>query len=84
MRTKFYTPHILLQEFVNCIMIVHVEADLHNLGGTNRAGTWQLLKFMTQAAKTLVKSCGHRSRVKMKHFRKNSCLPSLKCPAIRR
>jgi AraC-like DNA-binding protein len=30
MRTKFYTPHILLQEFVNCIMIVHVEADLKN------------------------------------------------------
>ncbi len=27
MRTKFYTPHILLQEFVNCIMIVHVEVD---------------------------------------------------------
>ncbi len=27
MRTKFYTPHILLQEFVNCIMIVHVEVE---------------------------------------------------------
>jgi len=27
MLTKFYTPHILLQEFVNCIMLVHVEAD---------------------------------------------------------
>jgi hypothetical protein len=26
---KFYTPHILLQEFVNCIMVVHVEADPH-------------------------------------------------------
>ena len=24
---KFYTPHMMLQEFVNCIMIVHVEAD---------------------------------------------------------
>lgn len=24
---KFYTPHILLQEFINCIMVVHVEAD---------------------------------------------------------
>jgi AraC-like DNA-binding protein len=28
---KFYTPHILLQEFINCIMIVHVEADKHSL-----------------------------------------------------
>ncbi|MEI9913206.1 MAG: hypothetical protein WDO71_28330 [Bacteroidota bacterium] len=27
MQTKFYTPHILLQEFVNCIMVVHAEAD---------------------------------------------------------
>lgn len=27
MKVKFYTPHILLQEFINCIMIVHVEAD---------------------------------------------------------
>lgn len=26
MQMKFYTPHILLQEFINCIMIVHVEA----------------------------------------------------------
>jgi AraC-like DNA-binding protein len=30
MLTKFYTPHILLQEFVNCIMIVHVEVDPQN------------------------------------------------------
>ncbi len=30
MQTKFYTPHILLQEFVNCIMIVHVEVDPHS------------------------------------------------------
>ncbi|MET0637362.1 MAG: helix-turn-helix domain-containing protein [Chitinophagaceae bacterium] len=27
MQTKFYTPHILLQEFINCIMIVHVTVD---------------------------------------------------------
>lgn len=27
MLTKFYTPHILLQEFVNCIMLVHVEVE---------------------------------------------------------
>jgi AraC-like DNA-binding protein len=27
MQIKFYTPHILLQEFINCIMIVHVEVD---------------------------------------------------------
>ncbi|NDK54971.1 helix-turn-helix domain-containing protein [Pontibacter fetidus] len=25
MQTKFYTPHILLQEFVNCIMVIHAE-----------------------------------------------------------
>lgn len=25
MQTKFYTPHILLQEFINCIMVVHAE-----------------------------------------------------------
>lgn len=27
MLAKFYTPHILLQEFINCIMIVHVELE---------------------------------------------------------
>jgi AraC-like DNA-binding protein len=27
MQTKFYTPHIMLREFINCIMIVHVEVD---------------------------------------------------------
>jgi AraC-like DNA-binding protein len=27
MQMKFYTPHMLLQEFINCIMIVHVEAN---------------------------------------------------------
>jgi AraC-like DNA-binding protein len=27
MKVKFYPPHILLQEFVNCIMIVHAEVD---------------------------------------------------------
>ncbi len=27
MQTKFYTPHLLLQEFVQCIMIVHAELD---------------------------------------------------------
>lgn len=27
MQMKFYTPHNMLQEFINCIMIVHVEAD---------------------------------------------------------
>src|SRR6187549_1338709 len=26
MQMKFYTPHIMLQEFINCIMVVHVEA----------------------------------------------------------
>jgi AraC-like DNA-binding protein len=26
MQVKFYTPHVLLQEFVNCIMIVHADA----------------------------------------------------------
>lgn len=27
MQYKFYTPHILLQEFINCIMVVHAEVD---------------------------------------------------------
>ncbi len=27
MQTKFFTPHLLLQEFVQCIMIVHAELD---------------------------------------------------------
>lgn len=27
MTTKFYTPHPLLQEFIQCIMIVHAEVD---------------------------------------------------------
>lgn len=27
MQTKFYTPHPLLQEFINCIMIVHAQVD---------------------------------------------------------
>lgn len=27
MQVKFYTPHVLLQEFINCIMIVHAEVD---------------------------------------------------------
>ena len=27
MQTRFYTPHILLQEFIQCIMIVHAEVD---------------------------------------------------------
>jgi AraC-like DNA-binding protein len=27
LQTKFYTPHILLQEFVNCIMVVHAQVD---------------------------------------------------------
>lgn len=27
MQTKFYTPHILLQEFVNCIMVIHAEVS---------------------------------------------------------
>jgi AraC-like DNA-binding protein len=27
MRMQFYTPHIMLQEFINCIMVVHVEVD---------------------------------------------------------
>lgn len=27
MQVKFYTPHILLREFVNCIMVVHAEID---------------------------------------------------------
>ena len=27
MQMKFYTPHIMLQEFINCIMIVHVEVN---------------------------------------------------------
>jgi len=30
MQVRFYTPHILLQEFVNCIMIVHVEVSTEN------------------------------------------------------
>jgi AraC-like DNA-binding protein len=30
MRVKFYMPHILLQEFINCIMIMHVEVDKHS------------------------------------------------------
>ncbi|MBK8608833.1 MAG: AraC family transcriptional regulator [Chitinophagaceae bacterium] len=27
MQTKFYTPHVLLQEFINCIMVVHAEMN---------------------------------------------------------
>jgi AraC-like DNA-binding protein len=27
MKTLFYTPHPLLQEFVNCIMVIHAEVD---------------------------------------------------------
>src|SRR5688572_14868507 len=27
MEVKFYIPHLLLQEFVNCIIIVHVELE---------------------------------------------------------
>ncbi len=27
MQTQFYTPHILLRDFINCIMIVHAEVD---------------------------------------------------------
>ena len=27
MQLKFYIPHILLQEYINCIMVVHVEVD---------------------------------------------------------
>ena len=30
MQVRFYTPHILLQEFINCIMIVHVEVSTEN------------------------------------------------------
>ena len=26
-QTKFYTPHLLLQEFVNCIMVIHAEVE---------------------------------------------------------
>ena len=29
MQAKFYTPHPLLQEFVNCIMVIHAEVDPH-------------------------------------------------------
>jgi len=25
--TKFYTPHILLQDFVQCIMVIHAEVE---------------------------------------------------------
>lgn len=27
MQTRFYTPHPLLQEFINCIMVVHAQVD---------------------------------------------------------
>lgn len=27
MLTKFYTPHVLLQDFVQCIMVIHAEID---------------------------------------------------------
>lgn len=27
MQVKFYTPHPLLQEFINCIMVIHAEVD---------------------------------------------------------
>lgn len=27
MQSKFYIPHFLLQEFVNCIMVIHAEVD---------------------------------------------------------
>jgi len=29
LESKFYTPHVLLQEFVNCIMVIHAEVDVH-------------------------------------------------------
>lgn len=27
MVVRFYTPHVLLQQFVNCVMIVHAELE---------------------------------------------------------
>ncbi|MFD2246848.1 helix-turn-helix domain-containing protein [Pontibacter ruber] len=30
MQTKFYIPHILLQEFINCIMVIHAEVDTNS------------------------------------------------------
>lgn len=30
MKVQFYTPHILLQEFINCIMIVHIELGVND------------------------------------------------------
>ena len=27
MQTRFYTPHLLLQEFINCVMVIHAEVD---------------------------------------------------------
>ena len=27
MQTRFYTPHLLLQGFINCIMVIHAEVD---------------------------------------------------------
>lgn len=27
MQTKFYTPHILLQDFIQCIMVIHAEVE---------------------------------------------------------
>lgn len=32
MLTKFYTPHVLLQEFVQCIMVVHAELETAGSG----------------------------------------------------
>ena len=27
MQTRFYTPHLLLREFINCVMVIHAEVD---------------------------------------------------------
>lgn len=29
MLTKFYTPHVLLQDFIQCIMVIHAEVELN-------------------------------------------------------
>ena len=46
MRMKFYTPHILLQEYINCIMVVHVEVDSQSERLTDK----QLISFLVVAA----------------------------------
>ncbi|WP_242929104.1 helix-turn-helix domain-containing protein [Pontibacter vulgaris] len=30
MQTRFYTPNVLLQEFINCIMVVHAEVETNS------------------------------------------------------